>query len=77
MIGAELLVLFQETFHVKDEIDEWFPNGKNSIRIRFKKRTVLPFMINKGEYLIFTAASRNEWRLETIDSWINSIKEKE
>lgn len=72
MTSVEILILFQEIFHVKDEIDEWFPNGKNSIRVRFKK-TTLPFELNKDGELIFTAESRDEWRLETIDSWIKSI----
>lgn len=81
MTHVECLILFQEIFRVKNEIDDWFPNGKNSVRIRLKEKSMLPFMIGKGEDLIFTAESRNEWRLETMESWIKNqtliIKEKE
>lgn len=77
MYHTDVLVLFQDIFYVTEEIEDWFPNGKNSIRIRLKETNTLPFAVNKGEDLIFTAASRNEWHLETIDSWIKSIKEKE
>lgn len=77
MTRVELLIMFQDIFHITEEIEEWFPNGKNSISVRLKKTSLLPFNVGKGEDLIFTAASRNEWRLETIDSWVNNIKEKE
>lgn len=81
MTRAELLVLFCEIFRVKNEIEDWFPNGKNSIRIRFKEKTMLPFAIDKSKELIFTAESRDDWRLETVDSWVRTmsklIKEKE
>lgn len=73
MAHIELLVIFQDIFHVNEEIAEWFPNGKNSIRIRFKESSLLPFMIGKGEDLIFTAESREEWKLETVGSWVNSL----
>ena len=71
MTQIEVLILFAELFHIKDEIDAWFPNGQNSVRIRLKKGVALPFNIPKVD-LIFTAKSRYDWKLETIESWINT-----
>lgn len=45
-------------------IAEWFPNGKNSIRIR---------LTNKEEF-IFTYNSEREWCYETVDSFIVRMK---
>lgn len=73
MTRVELLILFQDIFHVKNEIEDWFPNGDSSIRIRLKETNILPFAISKGEDLIFTAKSRSEWRLETMDSWVKTM----
>ncbi|HKL79278.1 MAG TPA: methionyl-tRNA synthetase [Mobilitalea sp.] len=42
----------------------WFPNGKNSIRIR---------QTNKQEF-VFTCNSPKDWKFETIKSYMNSIK---
>ena len=41
---------------------KYFPNGKNSIRVR---------NVNKPE-MIFTFKSPLDWKLETIDSFLNS-----
>lgn len=43
---------------------EWFPNGKNSIRVRYSKTR---------PDVIFTYNSTKDWRLETIDSFIKSM----
>lgn len=75
MTRVELLVMFQDIFHVKNEIEDWFPNGNNSIRIRLKETNMLPFAIGKGDELIFTAKSRSEWRLETMESWIKTMSD--
>lgn len=42
----------------------WFPNGKDSIRVRMKdKREV-----------IFTCGGKDNWKLETMKSFINGRK---
>ena len=41
----------------------WFPNGRNSIRIRD---------INKHE-LIFTYYSDADWRLETVNEFLKNM----
>ena len=57
MSHNEVFNIYKEIFptEVKD-IDTWFTNGKNSIRIRF---------ITSCE-VIFTCESRNEWDLRPI-----------
>lgn len=45
-------------------MDKWFPNGKNSIRVRQAN----------GREFIFTYNNQNDWRLETIKSFLNNAK---
>ena len=45
----------------------WFPNGKDSIRVR--KET--------GEDFIFTYHSETDWCFETVDSFIKKLRRKE
>jgi hypothetical protein len=49
---------------VSDIVTCWFPNGKNSIRVRLRE---------SGD-LIFTYISKKKWRLETVDSYLDSTK---
>jgi hypothetical protein len=72
MTQIETLILFVDLFRIKDEIEEWFPNGLNSVRIRLKENAPLPFDIPKVD-LIFTAKSRENWKLETADSFIDAL----
>lgn len=43
----------------------WFPNGRNSIRSR----------LSTGAEYIFTFNSTRDWKLETVDSFLDSRKE--
>lgn len=43
---------------------EWFPNGKNSIRIR---------RINDRDY-VFTYNGQHDWCYETVESFIRKMK---
>lgn len=52
------------SFYAGENVATWFPNGKNSIRIRQKNRTEL----------IFTYDGKDDWRFETAKSFINSMK---
>lgn len=47
-----------------DRVDKWFPNGKNSIRVRQ----------TNGQEFIFTYNSQKDWRLETVNSFLSSAK---
>lgn len=43
---------------------EWFPNGKNSIRVR----------LHGGSDFVFTFRNYKDWCLETVDSHIRKMK---
>ena len=47
-----------------DKVDKWFPNGKNSIRVRQ----------TNGQEFIFTYNSKKDWRLETVNSFLSGAK---
>lgn len=48
------------------DIEHWFPNGFNSIRIRYKK----------GDEWVFTYFSEGKWSLQMLDSFIEDMKNK-
>lgn len=48
----------------REKIEVWFPNGRNSIRIR---------QTNKQEF-IFTYNGKDDWRFETVKSFLNGKK---
>ena len=62
MTQKEVLKWFELYFpeYAGDKIDTWFPNGKNSIRIR---------QTNKQEF-IFTFVDTSNWKFETINSFM-------
>ncbi len=47
-----------------DDIECWYPNGKGSIRIKSKAY---------GEF-IFTYKTKHNWKIETVDSYLDSIR---
>ena len=47
-----------------DDIVCWFPNGKGSVRVRTK---------SSGD-LVFTYIAKKRWKIETVDSWLESNK---
>lgn len=49
---------------LEDIVTCWFPNGKNSIRVRLRE---------SGD-LIFTYTSKKKWKLETVDSYLDERK---
>lgn len=64
MINSEVFKKFKEVTVTDDEeIDCWFPNGKNCVRVRFK---------DKSE-VVFTYWGKRKWRVETVDSYLDSI----
>lgn len=57
--------IFEKKFNkIAGQIEVWFPNGKNSIRIRLD---------DKNEY-IFTFNSESDWSLETVNSYLKRVK---
>ena len=47
----------------KEKATMWFPNGKNSIRVRIGE-------VPAHQDLIFTFNNSKEWRFETVDAFI-------
>lgn len=47
-----------------DKVDRWFPNGKNSIRIRQKDH----------QEFIFTFQDKNHWKFETLENFMTGLK---
>lgn len=46
-------------------VTEWFPNGRNSVRLRIK---------GCHSEMIFTFNGENKWSYETIDNYISRLK---
>lgn len=65
MAHTEVLKQFEKMFPVFAgiRIKCWFPNGKNSIRIRH----------NNGLEYVFTFHSITDWKLETQDSFLKTM----
>lgn len=64
MSHKKIFGLFQKLFPLYSGGITWFPNGKNSIRIRIDT--------NKSEF-IFTYENKKLWKFETIDSFLETI----
>lgn len=65
MTHENVLMYFKTYFpNVSECIDEWFPNGKDSIRVR----------MSYGEDFIFTCHDKSDWCYETLDSYIRKMR---
>lgn len=64
MNHINILRHFKEVFPYHLRVKIWFPNGKNSIRVRDEQ----------GKELVFTYESPKVWTIETIDSFIKKMK---
>lgn len=62
MAHSDILKIFERMFpnYAGVKINVWFPNGRNSIRVRHH---------NKREY-VFTFNGPSDWKLETIESFL-------
>lgn len=65
MTHKEVYNMFARLFPLYSEgALTWFPNGRNSIRIR----------IDKNMEFIFTFHNNRTWSFETLDSWMKYNK---
>lgn len=63
----ELFKKYKEIFQANDaDIDVWFPNGKDSVRVRYK---------DKREF-VFTYSKSDEWCIQTIKEFLKSTRKK-
>ncbi len=60
-VYEEFTSIFADLVH---RVQDWYPNGKNSIRIQ---------CADKKEY-IFSIESEENWKFETVSSFINNLK---
>ena len=61
MTHKDVLEKLREFYPLKDNsIEVWFPNGKNSVRVRLNNKTEL----------IFTYCGPRKWRLETVECFM-------
>lgn len=47
-----------------EHVKTWYPNGKNSVRVRQ----------SNGQDFIFTYNGEKDWRFETVESFIKGLK---
>ena len=65
MTHKDIYKWFKHIFpQYSERLKEWFPNGKDSIRIR----------LETGRDFVFTYHNREDWRFETVDSFIKQMK---
>lgn len=65
MVHKKVFQIFSKGFpQYKDVIGVWYPNGKNSIRV----------VKTSGKEMIFTFNSEKDWKLESVDSFVNAMK---
>lgn len=65
MTHKDIYKEFNQVFKdLSSTVEMWFPNGKNSIRVRDKY---------KAEY-IFTFNSPRNWSIETVENFIAKLK---
>lgn len=63
MVHAEIYKKLKDMFpECYKKCTEYFPNGKNSIRVRNAKK----------EDMIFTFNGKSNWKLESVDSFLKS-----
>lgn len=64
MSHKKIYYIFSDFFRkLTKDVIEWYPNGLNSIRVRTKET----------DY-VFTFVSEENWKLETVESYISGMK---
>ena len=69
MSHTDIYGIFAKVFPMfADKVNIYFPNGKNSIRIRLN---------DVEQDFVFTFVNGREWRFETVDVFIKNTLKKE
>lgn len=66
MLQKKVFDIYKKMFVVDDEIESWVANGPNSIRIRLKSK----------KEIVFTYQNKARWKLESRESFIDSLCER-
>ena len=67
MSHSDVFAVFKDIYLIRESgvlVDKWYPNGKNSIRVK---------LIGSHTELIFSYKSRHNWKLETRDSFVDEL----
>ena len=66
MVHSKVYQIFERVLplYAGEQVEIWFPNGKNSIRIR---------SVDKREF-VFTYHDDKSWKFETLKNYISSMK---
>ena len=68
MVHKDVFNIFKNVFPMyAEKTTEWFPNGKNSVRVRLGEL---------HQDFVFTYHSNKEWRFETADIFAKSLIKK-
>lgn len=68
MTHHQIWEIFKKLFPLYAETStEWFTNGKGSIRVRLS---------NPRQDFVFTYINNKEWKFETINSYLKTLKKK-
>ena len=63
MVHSEILKKFQSLFpEIEEEVEVWFPNGRDSIRLRERG----------GLELVFSVHGDCDWSIETLNLYIDN-----
>lgn len=68
MLHKEVYKWFKLYFplYARENVEVWFPNGKNSVRVRQKN----------GQEFIFSYNGKDDWKFETRKSFVNYLNER-
>ena len=64
MFPVQIYNMFKWLYPInEDEIEDWYPNRADSVRVRTKAY----------EDLIFTYKSDSDWKIETVDAFMDRV----